>query len=97
MSKKRNKWSLNQEEVQMYGGSSNIGGRKNPSQSRALDTTSLEWNLIHVPTGEKVYGEVPSGNYSKKEMKKLHEQLLEKLFKELEAKVAKKLRAPGYA
>ncbi len=81
----------------MYGGGSNASGRKKASQSRALDKTSLDWSLIHEPTGMRVSGEIPEGNYSKKEMKALEEKLLTKLCKELEAKVAKKLRVPGYA
>ena len=94
---KKKKWSLDPAEVQMYGGSSNSSGRKKASQSRAMDTRSKDWNLIHVPTGLEVGGAIPSGNYSKKEMKKLEEALLEKLFLELEGKVAKKLRVPGHA
>jgi hypothetical protein len=42
---------MNPAEVQRYGDSSNSSGRRKSSQSRALDITSKEWNLVHEPTG----------------------------------------------
>ncbi len=68
MSKNKIKWVLNPVEVQKYGMASNSSGRSKASQSRALDHTSKEWNLVHVPTGIEVKDKIPAGNYSKKEM-----------------------------
>lgn len=50
---------------------------------------------MHVPTGVEVRGQVPQGHYSKKEMRQLRQELYQKLFVELERKVAKHLRVPG--
>jgi hypothetical protein len=43
----------------------------------------------------KVEGEISAGRYSRKEMRQKTEALKEKLFAELELKVAKKLRIKG--
>ena len=51
--------------------------------------------MTHIPTGIEVTGEIPTGNYTKKQMRQLRQELEQKLFLELEAKVAKHLRIPG--
>lgn len=62
---------------------------------RKLKTTSCTVFLTHVPTGIKVEGEIPSGNYSKKEMQQKREALKQELFIKLEKQVANKLRIKG--
>jgi hypothetical protein len=87
-------WKMNPEEVGVTysGGSSCKRGRH--GRMRAV-SRSCRCILIHVPTGLQVAGEIPSGGYSKKEMRKLQAEIYPKLFSELEAKVAKHLRVPG--
>jgi hypothetical protein len=93
---KKEKWHLNPDEVARSAMASCVGGRRKAARSRALDIRSKEYTLRNIPTGIEVSGTIPSGNYSRKEMNRLGEQLLQNLFQELEAKVAKKLRIPGY-
>jgi protein subunit release factor A len=94
MSKKqKNKWSLNPQEVSMGMGSSSSG--KTGQFSRVLKTTSCTVSLTHEPTGTKVEGEIPSGNYSKKDMQQKREELQQSLFIQLERLVAKKLNIKG--
>jgi hypothetical protein len=93
---RKEKWHLNPQEVARSASATCSGGRRKATQSRALDNRSKKYTLLHVPTGLEVSGEIPRGNYSRKEMNRLGEQLLQNLFNELEAKVAKKLRVPGH-
>ncbi len=72
---------------------SSIG--KSGQFERKLKTTSSKIFLTHVPTGAKVEGEVPPGNYSKKEMQQKREILKKSLFNELEQLVAKNLGIKG--
>ncbi len=51
--------------------------------------------MVHRPTGIHVEGEVPPGNYSKKEMRKKRENLIQTLFLKLELEVAKELKVGG--
>ena len=88
-------WSLNPKEVYSYGGSSSISGRKNVKQSRKMDLRSAEINLVHEPTKIEVHGNIPHGHYTKKEMTLLNDSLYNKLFSELEIKVAKHLKISG--
>ncbi len=62
---------------------------------RKLKTTSCSIFLAHLPTGITVEGEIPDGNYSKKEMQQKREDLKHSLFQELERQVAKKLHIKG--
>lgn len=62
---------------------------------RKLKVTSRTVNLTHVPTGIKVFGDIPDGHYSKKEMRGLTDKIREKLWAELEDKVARHLKIPG--
>ena len=89
-------WSLNPSDVHRSGSSSNIAGRSKARQSRELDVRSADWKLVHAPTGIAVQGKVPKGRYSRGEMRDTEQQLLKVLFQELEGKVAKHLRVPGY-
>ncbi len=95
MKKKRNKqeWGLAWSDIECGGGGSTSG--KTGQFNRKLKTTSYEIFLIHKPTGVRVDGEVPPGNYSKKEMRMKRENLIKALFLTLEVKVAKKLRVKG--
>jgi len=88
--KSKQKWSLNPKEVTraIYGSSSGKTGQF----ERKLKTTSSTILLTHTPTSIKVEGQVPSGNYSKKEMQKKRNDLTEILFQELEKLVAKSLK-----
>ena len=88
------KWRLNPDEVG-GGNVSSSSTTKSGQFSRRLKRTSARLQLTHIPTGINVTGEVPEGHYSKKEMRKLKEELYERLFVQLEVKVGKHLRAPG--
>lgn len=87
------KWSLDPKEVAISGISSSSS--KHGQFSRRLKVTSCTLILTHRPTGLEVQGQVPLGNYSKKEMKELRGKLYRELFVRLEGKVAKHLRVPG--
>ncbi len=94
MTKKAKKeWHLNPEEVSwgMQGSSSGKGGQF----ERKLKITSSKIYFTHEPTGIRVEGEVPLGNYSKKEMQQKRNELKQFLFQELERQVAKKLKIKG--
>jgi hypothetical protein len=93
---KKVKWHLDPTEVTRSAVASCVGGRRRAARSRALDIRSKEYTLRHTPTGIEVSGTIPSGNYSRKEMNRIGEQLLQNLLQELEIKVAHKLRIPGY-
>ncbi len=88
------KWNLDPKDVGSHEstGSSSYRG----SHGRLQTTRHLfSYTLKHIPTGVLVSAKVPPGNYSRKEMRRLREQLYQQLFVELEAKVAKHLRIPG--
>ncbi len=90
MKAKKPKWALDPATVGVCLSSSR--GRHGRMQ-RVSACCRLE--LIHMPTGITVTGEVPRGHHSKKELWKLSEALRERLFANLEAMVAKHLRIPG--
>lgn len=52
--------------------------------------------LSHQATGISISGEVPAGNYSKKEMQQRRARLYTELFTELERRVGKELRIAGF-
>jgi len=91
--KTKQEWHLDPEEVScgLHGSSSGKSGQF----ERKLKTTSSTIFLTHEPTGLRVEGEVPPGNYSKKEMQKEREILKNTLFQELEWLVAKQLKVKG--
>ena len=60
------KWSLNPKEISW--GMNNSSSGKTGQFARKLKTTSSTIFLTHTPTNIMVQGEVPVGNYSKKEM-----------------------------
>jgi hypothetical protein len=86
-------WHLNPDEVSCGWHSSSTG--KSGIFERKFKTTSRQVFLSHDLTDTKVEGEIPAGNYSKKEMQKKTKELEEILFSELELKVAKKLKIKG--
>jgi hypothetical protein len=97
MAKKNSKWKMPKEEVIWSGGGSTSTNRKKlTSASRAVDDRSWNYTLIHVPTDVEVSGEVPKGNYSQKQMQQERERLFSSLWDQLEIKVAKHLRLPGW-
>lgn len=87
----KEKWKLNPDDV-AWGWMGSSGGG---TFERKTKITSRSVRLIHKPTKIEVKGEISPGHYSKKEMRKLSEDLYQKLFTELEQKVAKHLRIPG--
>lgn len=94
--KRKKRWQLPKDEVTWKGGGATSTKRKKLSvASRAVDTRSWHVTLIHLPSGLEVEGEIPSGNYSQKQMQVEKEKLFNRLWQELEIKVAKHLRLPG--
>ena len=49
----------------------------------------------HIPTQVRAEGAIAEGNYSKKEIKRLSDDLYKKLLDDLEVAVARKLRTRG--
>jgi hypothetical protein len=87
-------WKLNPEEVGVGGSRGSSCKRGSHGRMRAV-SRSARLELIHLPSGLKVVGEVPDSPYTKKQMRKAQAQLYAKLFLELESKVGKLLRVPG--
>ncbi len=71
------------------------GGRRKARYSRANQVSSREMILVHRPTGVQVKGEIKAGNYTRSEMRKLQNELYQKLLILLEGEVAKVLRISG--
>ena len=95
--KNKERWKLPRNEVRCSGTGSTSTNRKNRNRaSRAVDMRSWRYTLLHVPSSIEVSGEVPSGNYSQKTMQLERQKLFDKLFLELENKVAKYLRLSGW-
>jgi hypothetical protein len=92
--KPKNEWHLNPAEVTWGTKSLNIGGRGAARESRAKDITACQIELVHIPTGTKVVGEVPQGHYTRKQMQIFRAQLWPQLFSELESRVARVLHIP---
>ena len=86
-------WHLNPDEVSCGWVSLSIG--KNGVFARKLKTTNKRLFFKHDPTGIRVEGEIPAGNYSKNEMKEKTKEVERELLSKLELKVAKKLRIRG--
>ena len=96
-STKKSAWKLPVDEVIGNGsGGTNTHRRKLTRSSRSVDERSWRITLIHTPTGIEAEGEVPKGNYSKKQMQEARAELWGRLYVELEKKVAKHLRLPGW-
>ena len=95
--KKKEKWQLPKDEVIWHGGGSTSTHRKKLSvASRAVDDRSWHVTLVHALSGIEVSGEVPKGNYSQKQMQQEREKLFSQLWGQLELKVARHLRLPGW-
>ena len=90
----KKKWALNEADVTWKGGGTS-SGRRGRRDWRAGSITSAHLEFIHNLTGIKVAGEVPPGNYSRNEMRRLKADLSSRLLVELEIKVAKALRIKG--
>jgi hypothetical protein len=88
------RFQLNSAEVHIFSHGSRTGGRRKASLSRRLDTSSWAFELKHMPTGIVVSGAVAFGHYSRKELSHLKDELLGRLWCELEGKVAARLRVP---
>ena len=88
-------FTLDPSEVISTGWAQHSGHRKKLRYSRAMMLSSAERTLRHAPTGIEVRGTLPSGHYSRKEMRLLHQRLYAELYAELEQAVAKALRIPG--
>ena len=88
-------WALDRAEVKggMRGHTRTL--RSTARQSRVLDIRSRSYFLVHSPTGLRGEGEMPEGHYSRGEMTRLTEELRERLFRDLEAQVARLLQIPG--
>lgn len=95
MSKKKSAiWRLDPAEV--TGGMHGLSSGKSGQFERKLKTTSSTVFLTHMPTGLRVEGQVPAGNYSKKEMQQKREHLKQSLHLQLEQLVAKHLKLKGW-
>lgn len=93
---KKEKWQLNPAEVARCGSGLTSGRRKHATKSgRKNSLTGATVKLIHLPTDISVSETVPTGHYSRTEMKKLKEQLYNSLFEKLENAVAKHLGISG--
>lgn len=88
-------FTLDPSEVISTGWAQHSGQRKKLRYSRAMMLSSAEWTLRHAPTGIEVRGALPSGHYSRKEMRLLQQKLYDEPYMELEQAVAKALRIPG--
>ena len=84
-------WALKKSDVYSYGGTSTSVKRKNARQQRNIDERSLTLNLVHKATKIEVQG-VVTGNFSRKEMTEIKNNLYTKLFKDLENKIANHLK-----
>ena len=82
-------------EITSSGSASSPRGGHGRRLSRALDLRAMVITVTHRPTGIVLRGEVPEGHYSKDEMRKLKDAVVERLMHKLEQAVAKHLRVPG--
>jgi hypothetical protein len=92
----RPKWSLDPKHV----GSRVIGSNGVSTSRRSRAAGGPSWariTLLHRPSGVTVEGEIPSGAFTRAQMRVKKEALEQRLFTELQAKVARHLRIPGRA
>ena len=90
------RWQLDPKEVTWGGSGMSSGRRKHATKaSRANSVTAARLELRHLPTGITVQGEVQPGNYTRGKLTELRGALYDRLFRELESKVAVHLRIPG--
>lgn len=90
----KKKWTL--DPVEVSSGFSGSSSGRTGVFARALKVTSRRVTLTHEPTGVSVVGDIPPGNYSKKTMQQLTDQLKSELSAALEVKVARHLNKPGW-
>lgn len=88
-------FKMDPSEVVYTGSASHSGHRKKTRDSRASMLSGAEMLLQHRPTGIEVRGALPSGHYSRKEMRLLQQKVYDELYAALEQAVAKALRIPG--
>jgi hypothetical protein len=88
-------WSLDPQEVHLFGMSSRSSNRRRAALPRSLDVSGGSLRLVHHPTGIEVSGDIPAGHYSKTRLRDLRQELHARLFAELERRVARHLRVPG--
>ena len=92
----KQRWTLNKSEVNLLKMVFSDGKRKKATKvSRNYVESKTTLFLEHLPTAEKVEGTIPIGHYTRDEMKLITYKLYQKLFLELEKKVAKKLKIAG--
>lgn len=51
--------------------------------------------LVHSETGIEVSEEIPLGRYTRSELRRLQDEAIDRLYSELEVRVARALRIPG--
>ena len=90
------RWKLDPDDLDSSEMGTRSGGRNLVRQSRALDTSGTTITVTHRPTGISVQGQVPPGHYSRSELRDERAALKVKLLGELEIKVARRLRIPGF-
>ena len=88
-------WSLDPQEVHLFGMGSRSSTRRRATLPRSLDVSGGSLRLVHHPTGVEVSGDIPAGHYSKARLRVLRQGLHARLFAELERRVARHLRVPG--
>ena len=94
--KTKKEWHLNPSEVIRGQQGLTIGHRRKLRQSRAADLRGLIVSLQHISTGITIEATIPLGNYSRKELQKLRDELYQELFQKLEKQVAKQLGISGF-
>lgn len=82
-------------EVGFAGSASSPRGGHRRRLSRALDQRAMTVTLRHRPTGIVLLGEIPEWHYSRDEMRRLKDGVIERLMRELEKAVARHPRVPG--
>ena len=92
---KSKRWKLDPAEVTWGTGGHTSTKRRKLRLSRQLDERSLRVRMLHLPTGIEVIGEVSTGNYSRRDMHAARDALVEKLFAQLENKVARHFNISG--
>lgn len=86
---------LFRDDVEVLGLGSRLSGRRKVRQPRNLDLSSWKYTLKHRPTGVEVSGEVGKGHYSKEQFSRLKNDLLQRLWSQLERRVEAHLGIPG--
>ena len=88
-------YRLDPSEVIYSSTTSHSGHRKKTRDSRNTMRSGAEIRLQHRLTSIEVRGSLPSGHYTRKEMRLLQQNLYDELYAALEQAVAKALKMPG--